>query len=228
MKNIIQLLSFVFGAMLLAGCNQVNFNSFTQATPPPEEVKITTQKVVENLKSQPAWLFPADECPADLMPDVEKEIEYFSEACANDPLKCLNKCEKNDANACYSLALLLQDYQGIEQQYSEPLFLRACKLGIISGCTNRAAAKFRLEANNSESVKCAVNTFEKTCDKDDPWGCTMYGLVLAHGQGREQNFELAIKALDKSCKYGDDDPACQEAKRLKEDIEKAKKQTQKK
>jgi hypothetical protein len=228
MKNSLQLVSFVFGAILLTSCNQVNFNSFTKPTPPPEEVKITTQKVIENLKNQPAWLYPADECPADLIPSIEKETEYLSEGCVNDPLKCLNKCEKNDANACYSLALLLQDYQGIEQQYSEPLFLRACKLGIVSGCTNRAAAKLNLEAANADAVKCAVNTFEKTCDKDDPWGCTMFGFALAQGTGREKNFDLAIEALNKSCKYGDDDPACQQAKRLKEEIEKAKKQTQKK
>lgn len=214
--------------VILTGCSQVNFNSFTKSAPQPEELRIATQKVIENLESQPEWLYPADICPADLMPEIQKEIEYLGEGCANNPLGCLNKCQQNDANACYSLALLLQNYQGLNQQYSESLFSRACKLGITSGCTNRAAAKLNLDSKNPESVKCAVNTFEKTCDKNDPWGCTMYGLVLSQGIGRERNFDAALQALSKSCKFGDDDPACQEAEKLKEQIEKSKKEAQKK
>lgn len=201
-------LFFFFIIVFLSGCSVIK---------PPltsEQIKEQTQKVIENIQNKPDWLFPADVCPADIMPSSEKDVLYLSEGCAKDPLGCFQKCKNEDGNACYSLALLIQDQYGREQLESEPLFLRSCKLGIFSGCTNRAAAMFNLEATDSEAVKCSVNTFEKTCDKDDPWGCTMYGLVLAQGTGRPQNLDEALKVLSKSCKFGTDDEACQEAKRL--------------
>jgi TPR repeat protein len=47
-------------------------------------------------------------------------------------------------------------------------------------------------------------------------------LLLSRGLGVEQNDALALKVLEKSCKYGDSDPACRAAKALRAKIEKKK------
>lgn len=112
------------------------------------------------------------------------------------------------------------------QNYSEALFLRACKLGIVSGCTNRAAAMINLKADDEKAVKCAVDTFEKTCEQDDPWGCTMFAYALVAGQGgRPKDLDKALQVLSKSCKYGIGDDACQAANKLAEEIKKIKNKT---
>jgi hypothetical protein len=94
---------------------------------------------------------------------------------------------------------------------SEALFLRACTLGIVSGCTNRAAGMDRPDA-------CAIRTFQVGCDRDDPWACTMIGFHLIRGIGIAQDRERARQALAKSCRFGEDDPACEYAKRLLNEI----------
>lgn len=187
-------------------------------SPQPVSSQEQTQRVLENIQSKPDWLFPADACPLEVMPDFEKDSNYAAENCENEPLRCLEKCKDENGNACYALALFLQDKNGREQMESEPLFLRSCKLGVVSGCTNRAAAMFNLQADEPDAVKCAADTFEKTCKKDDPWGCTMFGMVLTDGVGRSQNLDEALKALSKSCKYGIEDEACQNAKNLEKEI----------
>jgi hypothetical protein len=182
---------------------------------PPGQIKEKTQKVIEIIQNKPGWLFPADECPAQIMPEFEREIEYLNEGCENKPDSCLEKCRREDGNACYALALLLQEQHGVEEKTSEPLFWRACKLGIISGCTNRAAAISNSETADEAQLKCAADTFEKTCARDDAWGCAMYGTALASGDGRERNKEEALKFLANACRdSSDEDEACKYARRV--------------
>ena len=180
------------------------------------------EKVYKNLVAKPAWLVTDEAlCPLDVIPDSETEIEYGSAGCLENAETCFDKCKNNDGNACYALALLIQEKKDIFQKQSEFLFLRACKLGVVSGCTNRAAAIFNLKEADEKSVKCAVDTFEKTCEKDDPWGCTMFGFALMQGKSRPKNPEKALEILAKSCKYGDADDACKMAKQLIQEIKKS-------
>jgi TPR repeat protein len=209
---------FLILIVLLSGC------AAWQTKLTPEQLKEKTQKVIENIENKPGWLFPADACPAEIMPAVEKKIEYLSAGCAGNPEKCLEKCRAEDANACYALALFLQEKNGAEDKNTEPLFLRACKLGIVSGCTNRAAAIFNSETEDAAALKCAADTFEKTCSRDDAWGCTMYGAALALGSGREQNSEEALRFLAKACQNSSvENPACKNAKEMESTILKSKK-----
>ena len=197
---------------------------FAQTTTKTKKVNISEsifEGVYKSLTEKPKWLFTDDVCPFDLIPNFEKEVKYLSKGCAENANICLKNCKNNDGNACYSLALLVQEKKGLMQNYSEVLFLRSCKLGIVSGCTNRAAAILNLTPEDERSVKCAANTFEKTCEKDDPWGCTMFGMMLYQGQGRPKDNEKALIVLSKSCKYGDEDEACQTAKKLIEEIKSA-------
>lgn len=210
-KQIMKLI-FLSTILLLSSCSTMIPSS------PPMPLEEQTQKVVKDIQAEPDWLFPVDTCPLEVMPDFEKDSNYVAENCENEPSKCLEKCKDENGNACYALALFLQDKYGHEQTESEPLFLRSCKLGIVSGCTNRAAAMFNLQGDEPEAVKCSVDTFEKTCEKDDAWGCTMYGMVLMDGISRPQNLDEALKVLAKSCKYGIEDEACQRAKSLEKEI----------
>jgi hypothetical protein len=200
---------FLILIVFLSGC------SLVQPKLTPEQVREKTQKVIEIIQSQPEWLFSgADACPAEVIPETEKKIKYQGEGCANNPESCLEKCKADDGNACYALALFLQEQKGADDKNPEPLFLRSCRLGIISGCTNRAAVISNQEIADAQARKCAADTFENTCARDDAWGCTMYGGALAFGDGREENKKEALKFLAKACQYtsSDESPACKYAR----------------
>lgn len=192
----------------------------------------STTPVFENayksLLEKPKWLFGEDICPFEVFPKVEDDKFYSFESCAENADICLEKCKDNDGAACYSLAVSIQMKKGLEQYISEFLFLRACKLGYISGCTNRAARILNDHPNDDKFLKCAADTFEKSCEKDDPWGCTMFGDILFRGIIRPKDEEKALQVLAKSCKYGDADAACVKAKELIEEIKKSKLQKSKK
>ena len=131
------------------------------------------------------------------MPEIERKIEYQAAGCAGNPDKCLEKCHANDANACYALSLLLNEQREKEEADTRALYLRPCKLGIVSGCTNNAAGKLNIAPNDEKIAKCAADTFEKTCSRDDSWGCTMYGTAWALGSGRPENIDEALSIYKK-------------------------------
>ncbi|MGK7929654.1 MAG: sel1 repeat family protein [Spirulina sp.] len=197
---------------LLAGCTQTR-DRVSSVSGSGDEVFA----VVQQLSDQPPWLFPISECPGDVMPASESRIQHSAKDCALNPEDCLQSCIAENGSACYGLALLFQERK-IESQYSEALFLRACKLGIASGCTNRAAGMLNLERENNDSaaLSCIARTFEKTCDRKDPWGCTMYGFVLSQGIGCDRDIEKALEVLPLACERDSRDPACQHARSLEQ------------
>ncbi len=189
-----------------------------------ENSNLHFEKVYKTLTEKPTWLFSEDFCPFDIFPKKIDESVYIADKCDKDATVCLENCKKNDGMACYTLAVMIQIKKTPNQDYSEALFLRACKLGVISGCTNRAARILNDKSDDEKAVECAVDTFEKTCENNDPWGCTMLGFAFYSGQGRPQDFEKALKILPKACnKYGEEDEACQTARQFIEEINKTKK-----
>ena len=102
---------------------------------------------------------------------------------------------------------------------AEALFQRACSLGVASGCTNRAAGMLRAAGTSDHRLdQCAAATFAKACELEDPWACTMYASHLVRGAGVNKDAKLALRVLEKSCKYGKDDPACENAMQIREEI----------
>jgi TPR repeat protein len=190
-------------------------------TTPPPSPAAQSSPVVPIERAKLAWLFPATECPADVAAASEAEVAYSVEQCAADLRACLSRCQARDARACYSAALRFQNLK-VEETYSEALFLRACRLGVSSGCTNRAAGIMKLEPDRAGAADCAVRTFRAMCDRDDPWACTMFGLHLARGEGIAPDLDRALEVLKKSCRYGSDDPACSTAENLRKEIDEAK------
>jgi len=171
-------------------------------------------KVLESLEAaKPDWLPDLAKCPADVMPARETRSDYFKQRCAASLERCVDSCRAGNAGDCYAAALVLQEVRN--NPVSEALFLRACSLGIVSGCTNRAAG---MDKDNGGGNPCAVQTFEKGCERNDPWACTMIGFYLLRGIGVAKDHGRARQALSKSCRFGDTDQACGYAKSLMREI----------
>lgn len=136
------------------------------------------------------WIADAQKCPANLMPNQNKKEEIQDNHCYKHSEGCLAECDAGQAGACYWLAQrLINNPQGKPETY-EPLFQRSCKLGITSGCTNHAAYLDNTFADDATYTSCIVETYQKGCDLNDPWACTMYALHA---------IPSGLQALSKSC-----------------------------
>ena len=164
--------------------------------------------------SWPDWLPKPDRCPADLMPTREIMFDFSLERCSAKTAGCLDRCRSGDAADCYATAIVFQRVKD-KGKVVDALFLRACALGLVSGCTNRAASMDR----ESDGDQCAVRTYEKACDLNDPWACTMIGFHLIRATGINRDHDRARQAFAKSCRFGADDPACVGAKALLKEID---------
>lgn len=166
-----------------------------------------------------AWLDEAKRCPAQLMPKKDVEGNYPAERCAPGKFaSCLAQCSGGQASACYWLGFGLQQAKANDDAY-EALFQRACKLGAVSGCTNRAAGLSKAAPTQESAQACAMETFTKACALDEPWGCTMQALHLSQGTGARQDLPKALDVLKKSCAHGANTEPCRYGMRLKKSIE---------
>jgi hypothetical protein len=183
----------------------------------PEKQVVET--VARTIAGHEDWVKDSKICPSKLI-GVTEAIDHLTrnECKTGDLLGCLRKCTSGEAGACYWLAYELQQ-KSVSQSTYEVLFQRACKLGVMSGCTNRAAGILNDASGSKEARTCAAKTFEMVCARDDPWACTMNALHLSRGIGVPQDTKRALKSLEKSCKYGPEDEACIYAGRIRQDIE---------
>lgn len=172
------------------------------------------------LVQRPEWLMKntLDTCPFALFPSEERKLTLDWRTCDVVPGSCLEKCREGNGDLCYGLALTVQKTKGPFHEVSELLFARSCELGVSSGCTNRAAAMLELNAYDPDAVKCAADTFEKSCERNDAWGCTMFGSVLIEGLGRSKDTVRARTFLEKACAVSRESDACRKGKALAERI----------
>ncbi len=201
----------ILAAVLGCGATQVGTTATRGATTAPAAKGGSADSPLERLIGRPAWLFPYAACPADVFPAVERPVTYLGDACAPDLGGCLERCRSEEANACYAAALRLQELHAPADD-SEALFLRACRLGVASGCTNRAAGMIVEVPDASDRWQCANRTFEAMCEREDPWACTMWGGSLLRGRGTKRDVARAREILPKGCRLGEDDPACVSAR----------------
>jgi hypothetical protein len=179
------------------------------------------ESALTSLRQRPRWLFGDDRCPADVAPAAEQPAARKANACVADLRSCVARCQAHDGASCYAAALRVQELQS-DEPASEALFLQACRLGIMSGCTNRAAGIEKGNAPDEAAIRCAARTFELTCHAGDPWGCTMLGFHLMNGRGIGKDLDRAHQVLKQACvRYGKDDPACVRAMEMVEQIEAA-------
>ena len=191
---------------------------------PPEQLKAETIAVLKSLEEKPTWLFGPMACPSEVMPSNAGKSKYMGEGCKDNPGRCLELCKADDPSACYALALLTEEYADPSNGAPQALYLHSCKLGIASGCTNRAANIGEVKPNDPDAQKCATDTFQKTCDRNDPWGCSMFGFALYQGIGRPKSNVEAMKVLEKACEISIDKtgPGCKNAQDLMKLISKEK------
>jgi hypothetical protein len=188
-----------------------------QEPEPKPEAKTDPTAAALAFLDQPAWSRLLAACPADAFPGGDQRLNYLAEGCASNLVGCLDRCQGRNGNACYAAALRVQELKAPDK-YSDTLFMRACELGIASGCTNRAAAMAGGEGEDAAAWKCPNRTFEAMCEQEDPWACTMWGGSLWYGRGIKQDVHAARKVLPKGCSYGEDDPACVGARELLKEI----------
>jgi hypothetical protein len=163
------------------------------------------QQALDRLKAREAWLFPAAECPADVVPAKLPEFSFSLTTCQGERLlDCLAECQRGAASFCYMAALETEAGSG-DPDAARALFVRSCRLGYASGCTNAAAG--RLAKHSMDP--CSLRTFEQICERaGDPWACTMFGGALAQGEGTSRDPAHARTVLAKACAGAQEDPAC--------------------
>lgn len=221
-KKINYLCCSLFSCLFLSACTKTTFEKdILDGSSTAQSLNPVFNSIVKDIENQEVFRNNLQKCPASSSPVIQTLFPSTSDsttnACEDNQSKCYQLCLKNDAVACYFSALSLQ-----EANYklpAEQLFQRSCELGIASGCTNRAAGMLNFTKHlTAEQKKCIFSTFEKTCDWRDPWGCTMFADQLISEENTEPNYKKALNALNYSCKYGEDDPACQSAKELQKFI----------
>lgn len=184
----------------------------------PGSVPAAIQEVANIVLKKNDWLAEAKVCPDKLIASSQRQNYLELESCTLNPQQCLTQCGSDRGDMCYVLAYSMQKNGAPDQAY-EALYQRSCKLGVISGCTNHAAGLTTEKPHDKTVLQCAARTYDRACELDDPWACTMSALHLTRGLGVSKNLPLALKKLSKSCKFGADDPACSYAKSLQKEIE---------
>ncbi len=212
----------LFLALVLAtvACGQLRQNRPLS----PDRLRTETLKVIADLDRKPDWLFADVVCLDEIMPAKAGKTEYGADGCKDDPARCSERCRTGEPSACYALAALTEKYADEKNDVPGALYRRSCKLGIVLGCTNVAAKIIERNPDDPTSQKCSADTFQKTCDQNDAWGCTMLGLAFTRGEGRPKDNTEALKALKKACEISADKsgPACRNATTLIELISKEK------
>jgi TPR repeat protein len=190
----------------------VSVTAVTLLAPTPAGASDSNEVIGKMVGTWPDWLARVEQCPADAMPENAGASAFSIEGCTAAVEQCLDRCRAGNAGDCYSAALVVQ--RTIKTgPLSDALFLRACKLGVASGCTNLAASM-----EDSGDYACPNRTYELACGRDDPWACTMMGFHLIRGIGVEKNNDRARRFLARSCRFGDTDEACAKAKAFLKEI----------
>lgn len=78
-----------------------------------------------------------------------------------------------------------------------------------------------LLTEDAKVARCAARTFERTCERSDPWGCTMYARELITGEHLPRDFDKARTAIARACQRDRSDPACSAAEQMKSLLDKA-------
>jgi hypothetical protein len=148
----------------------------------------TTRSVADAVIAHADWAEDAGRCPVDL-----------------------KRCETGDASACYWLGrdLLVRE----QPQAAGMLLSRACRLGAVPACTNRAIEEFARDEQSAASQRCTYLSVEKTCALGDAWGCAMQGGLLRKGSGVVRDLDKARTVLEKACADAPETDACASARR---------------
>jgi len=155
-------------------------------------------------------------CPTELV--QSRDIEFYNRTseCEKNESRCLKLCLRGSSDHCFGLANHFNITDENSEAYSRPLYAKSCQLGLASSCTNVAAGIKNSEG--LEEAECYTKTFEKTCELNDPWGCTMFAISLIYAEGVEKDLDKALSVMRDSCRFGETDRACSTAIDLTSEI----------
>lgn len=126
------------------------------------------------------------------------------------------ECRRSAASFCWMAAHEVQA-EGVDPDAAQALYLRSCRLGFASGCTNAAAGRL---TPGVPMDTCSVQTFDEICTRAaDPWACAMLGGALARGDAAPRDPARARTVLAKACRADETDPACQAARAILSELE---------
>lgn len=182
----------------------------------------STSAVANEVTANRSWAGELEKCPAELFTDTGSHAydHKVRQQCTTPSSQgaCLAACKSGKGEYCYWLGTALQGPASPDLA-AEILFQRACKLGVASGCTNHAAAMLPQPPVKVAAQSCPARTFERTCAANDPWGCSMLGFILGQDKANARNRQRALEALKKSCRFGEEDPACRAANGIRKDLQ---------
>jgi hypothetical protein len=100
----------------------------------------------------------------------------------------------------------------LDEAVVSALFVRACRLGNASACTNAAAGRAKaLEALDP----CSIRPVRRVWDLGaDPWACTMSAAEMVKNIRTAEDEAKVRNLVDAGCRFGPADPACEAATRL--------------
>lgn len=225
-----QMCTYVVMLGLIAPAVQVHASKTQHKTEQTEVAEpLSDKQILRKIKRNQQWQAQQAQCPAELAPAKRvkfsrKESRIDAEAATNLNTHYQACVNDNQGYACYNLALGLQTLKHDDE--AEVMFQQSCRLGVASGCTNRAAGMLAERPSSKRVMRCATKSFAKACNWKDPWGCTMYAGQLVAGEGVKKDNQKALGVMKNSCLHGTDDSACQAAQRIKQYI-KAEQQSEK-
>lgn len=208
---------------LFASCGGKVLQVDAQRGTPTPVSRESLRKVFEAMDQITDMPAAKDACISTVVPEKPVPSSYSPGKCSDDPTKCLEECRAGDGGSCYALASLIEKTDETAVDYPDRLYLKACELRFVRGCTNHASRSIVRQPEDKGIQKCTADIVEKTCALEDPWGCAMYATLLAQGSGRNKDPDSALATAEKACKAGDEAPACVQAKKLIEAIKRMQK-----
>ena len=135
-------------------------------------------------------------CPADQLHDLD--THWARRDCAVDAATCRTACETDhDPGACMSLGIALEK-SPVTAKDATSSYLRACELGLASGCTNYAAFLWKHNRKNAAAA-CAAAMFDKTCAVGDPFACGMVGRMIVDDATGPADLARGQARLEQAC-----------------------------
>lgn len=193
----------------------------------PRLAPATIGRLVRRMDASPALHRLLALCPADAYRKLGSGTAagVTQAACGRGAERCLALClERAGADACFTLAGIVQAAPRLDPLYAESLYQMACAAGDAAGCVNRAAGLRNTSYAGDPFPKrpaagrlaCQLKSFSLGCAANDPWGCTMRGQAELLGEGQPADAAAARRDFAKACAADPQFAACTYAKKLME------------
>jgi hypothetical protein len=158
------------------------------------------------------------ECPLARLPARFNHVGFTPGLCSGGRLlDCAEECDAGSGSACYHAAVEVES-DVAAKRHALTLFLRACRAGNASGCTNAAATLDA--AGKPATAECTARTYEAVCERaGDPWSCAMFGRALIEGRGIARDAQAAHPILEKTCREDPEGRACEAARGMLERLD---------